>query len=254
MQYIPAACINIVSRSDMRGVKAAINTFLESKIVHCEINEPRRETLERYVKSKAASLYSLDRASSFIPSITSFATYRNTPEQTRSDTITLNGSGNWETESSSETSSLTLALLPPPNMESIHIPPCLLGPDVMSAEKFWSELAPNLPTASPAPYNTFKERYLSVFPYLWLHGRIWHGDRATVGTLLVSRYSTQSGKMELSRVQAICSREEPRDTAYRETPEYLQVEAAISLEDAMLGLSIQDDPAHFDHSTVQSPY
>lgn len=153
-KYIMVTLTDIQYRLDMRGVKTAIITFLESQIVHYNINDTQTETLGRYANPKASSLYSSDRASSYASSIVSFSTCRDTPEQARSDDATLNGSENSESGSSAGTSSI-LALVPPTNMESIHIPISLVGPDIMNAEQCCSEIAPNLPTASLAPYITF---------------------------------------------------------------------------------------------------
>lgn len=233
----------------MRAVKEAIHTYLESKVDHCEINEPRKGSLRRYATSKASSLYSLDNASSNASSVFSFSTCHETTERASSDNLTLVGSGNWDTASSAGTSLLTLALLPLTCMEIIQIPPSLLGPGVMNEEQYWSDLAPTLPTSSPAPYNSFKERYLSIFPYLWLHGRLWHGDRAVFGTLLITRYSSQSGKIELSKVELVRSSEM---TSWPGTSLYLKAEATVSVQDPILGLSLQGDPIPLLHRNTQS--
>lgn len=65
--------------------------------------------------------------------------------------LTCNGPGNLNMGSSTGSSSSAMPLLPPTNLESIQIPPSLLGPDIVDVEQFWSGLAPDLPTASPAP-------------------------------------------------------------------------------------------------------
>lgn len=233
----------------MRSVRNAIDTFLDSQIVLRETVHTRKK---QYAKSKTSSLHSLERLSSYSSSILSFSSCREIP---RSDEIIPNGSGMSEAGSSSGLpSSLELALARTTNMETIQIPPSILGPNFMSEEEYWSGLTPNLPTASPAPYSTFKERYLSIFPYLWLHGRLWHGDRATVGTFLVTKYSTQSGKMELLSVRLMSSQPETSYVRYRFTSNYWKTEATLALGDTMLGLSIQSDTAPFDNETLNSPY
>lgn len=270
-------------RLDIGDVKGAIHTFLESKTVARERNDRQRESMERYMKSSGSSFYSADRAPSYpstslfassgssirsgfsFRSSTSFRTCRDTPETASSDDETLNGSGNSEPGAFSDTSSSTLALLPPTNMESIQIPPSLLGSDLKGAEQMWAELAPNLPTASPAPYSTFKERYLSIYPYLWLHGRLWHGNRATYGTFLVTRYSTQSGKIEFSSVELNHPDDELRKyssplrvvdgmTYAYATPEYLAAKPTISVAAALCGLRIEDDSTHYNHPNPRSRY
>lgn len=228
----------------MRGVKNAIDTFLESKIVHLETMETGEE---RPGNSKASSLFSF---SSYSSSIFSFSTGC---ESETSDSIIPNRIEICESGSCPGTSSpLTLALLPPTNMGSIQIPPSLLGSNYLNEEQYWSELTPHFPTDSPAPYQTYKERYLNIFPYLWLHGRLWHGDRVSYGTLLVSRYSTQSGKIELSKVLIRSAKGYPLFS--RRSQESLRADAIIFLEDAMLQLSIPDNPTHLGHRSNRSPF
>lgn len=257
----------------MRDVKAAIHSYLESKKVRLERKERLSNSVGRYVVS-AASIYSdgppsshsgsmwassgssfrtgsLFRNGSSFQSGASFITCRDTPESAGSDNATLTGSGNSETGSSLQTSSSSHNLVPSTNLESIEIPLSLLGPDIMAAEQMWAELAPTLPIASPAPYSTFKQRYLSIYPYLWLHGRLWHGDWALYGSFLVTRYSTQSGTIEFSRIRV--NHPDP-ELARREIPlqirgpismsklsEYLALEPIITVGNAIFGLRIIGD-------------
>lgn len=276
-------CTNDDHRSDIGDVKDAIHTFLESKNEHRDMWERRRETMERYRKSTATSFYSVNRAPSYPSSSVCASSGSSFRSRTGSmifwepasrdaseplispfgDDVTCNGSGNSNLGSSAGSSSSILPLLPPTNLESIQIPPSLLGLDTVDAEQFWSRLAPDLPTASPAPYSTFKERYLNIGPYLWLHGRVWHGDRATSGTLLVTRYSPRSGEIELSRVLLNPPNHEsgkterswlPPGNDFNRTPEYREAEPTISLESAILGLKIRHHSTYHDGRNVRGPY
>lgn len=74
--------------------------------------------------------------------------------------------------------------------------------DTTDPDKLWENLISKLKITSPTPYNSFGELYMAIYPYLWLHGRIWHGDRRIEGTLLISKYSPDSGAIELFRLMA----------------------------------------------------
>lgn len=211
----------------MGQLKESILAFLDSKNTYARENSRRRGSIERYMSSAATSLYSVDRAPSFVSSsarasagssirtesmifLEPAGTSTLAPAQSSCcDDETPCPSENQEAQYSPGSSSSTVFPLPQVKLEYIHIPPSLLGPDTVDAEHFWSELAPQLKLDSPAPYRTFQELYLSIYPFLWLHGRIWHGDRATHGTLLVTRYSPQSGKIECSNLLAVESNDDP---------------------------------------------
>lgn len=172
--------------------------------------------------STATSLYSVNRPPSYCPSsmcATPGTSIRSTGESTvfpGSGTTsgstpvlsliengeTLSGGRSAQAGSRTGTSSPPKVLLPQTKLESFQIPSSLVGPDVVDTERFWSSLAPELQLTSPAPYNTFQELYLNIYPYLWLHGRVWIGDQMPTGTLLVTRYSPQSGMIEFSRLIA----------------------------------------------------
>lgn len=81
-------------------------------------------------------------------------------------------------------------------------PPSLLDSSISDVEQFWSKLAHELHLDPPAPYTTFQELYQRIYPYLWLHSRLWDGDRAIYGTLLVKKYCPRTGKIEFTRIQA----------------------------------------------------
>lgn len=74
--------------------------------------------------------------------------------------------------------------------------------DTTDPDKLWENLISKLKITSPAPYNSFRALYMAIYPYLWLHGRIWHGDRRVEGTLLISEYNPDSGAIELFRLMA----------------------------------------------------
>lgn len=208
---IVRTCNNKHNRSDMGDVKEAIHAFLESKNPVGEQNPPPNDTIERSIKSSVLSLYSVNRATTYASSSASAsatflsrtASFRFTKPVTTGasksgyvsldDESTLRGSEHSGTGTSTGPSSSPVVLFPQDTLDSIHIPPALVGTDSAAIERFWCELAPELRLSSPAPYRSYKELYLNLYPYLWVHGRVWHGDRSTYGTLLVTRYSSQSG-------------------------------------------------------------
>ncbi|KAL7274085.1 hypothetical protein RUND412_003031 [Rhizina undulata] len=67
----------------------------------------------------------------------------------------------------------------------------------------WSRLVSHLHVSDPAPYSNFKDLYIFVRNHMWLHGKLWYGDRHPNGTLLVSRYSPSTGGISLFRVKAL---------------------------------------------------
>lgn len=247
----------------MGDVKDAIQAFLASRNEPHGRIERRTETLDRFLQSAATSLYSVNRA----PSYASSSIYGTTGSSFRSrvgsmrfsasastdprkatistfDDITLAGSDNTTTGSSTLVSSSTL---PGRNLEYIQIPPSLLDPNIGDAEQFWSKLAPELHLTSPAPYTTFQELYQRIYPYLWLHGHVWHGDRATYGTLLVTKYSAQTGKIEFTRIQPTKSGVGPLSYATGETPTF-------QLGRAIPGLRIEPPTGHEQDRVLTNPY
>lgn len=155
---------------------------------------------------------------------------------------TLRGSGSPPAGSWTGTSSLTKVLLPQTKLESFQIPSSLVGPDVVDTERFWSSLVPELQLTSPAPYNTFQELYLNIYPYLWLHGRVWIGDQIPSGTLLITRYSPQSGMIEFSRL-----------IAYR-TNDNFPDDKTVRRETAILGLRNEHLASTHDNGVNTNAY
>lgn len=213
-----AACANVDRRSDVGDLKNAINTFLAAKHEPHAVIGRRTETLDRFLHSAATSLYSVDRAPSYasssiggtigssirsrLESIRSTAPASHGPLKVKASTCdhaTLLGAENSTARTSPVASSSTLLET---DLEYIQIPPLLLDPNIQDPDQFWAKLAPELGLVSPAPYSTFQELYQRIYPYLWLHGRVWHGDRAKYGTLLVTKYSPQTGKIEFSRIKS----------------------------------------------------
>lgn len=202
----------------MRDVKEAIHAFLESKTPIGDQNSLRGETRGRSTTSSISSSSSItrrpsyassstDTSSTFLSRTASFRFLK--PASTGAsgsacispdDASTLHGSDNSDAGTSAGLSSSTAVLFPQDELASIHIPAALVGTDSEAVEKFWFELAPELQLTSPAPYSTYKELYLNIYPYLWLHGRVWHGDRSIHGTLLVTRYNAQSGTIMFSKL------------------------------------------------------
>lgn len=163
------------------------------------------------------------------------------------DKITLDKSRDSEARSSAGTLPPAMAKFPQTNMESLQIPPSLLGPDPADAEQFWSGLAPELHLTSPAPYSTFRELYLNIYPYLWLQGRVWHGDQSPKGTLLITRYSPQSGKMEFAIVVGVMANGDP-------FAESTVVAPKLRLESAILGLKNENLSMHHEEVDLTKPY
>lgn len=116
----------------------------------------------------------------------------------------------------------------------------------------------------PSSISYVKERYLNIYPYLWLHRRVWFGNRTIYRTILVSKYSTQSGKIEFSRVQLHPPGYRPSDTdnaryylwdsSYGRLPEYLEAETTIVVEHAMFGLRTKEDPTHYNDRNTEDAY
>lgn len=51
-----------------------------------------------------------------------------------------------------------------------------------------------------APYKTFYELYSKLYHHLWMRGAVWFGDKENFGTLVVSRYSAETGAFEVYEV------------------------------------------------------
>lgn len=73
---------------------------------------------------------------------------------------------------------------------------------------------------------------MSIYHHLWLHGRIWLGDRPDKGTLLISRYNSESGEIELSRLLA--SKPSPDANPYEVPPKVWSKGAILGLKSEAL--------------------
>lgn len=72
---------------------------------------------------------------------------------------------------------------------------------ILGDDKLWKNLCEeDVGITSCKPYETFYELYSKLYHHLWMRGAVWFGDKENFGTLVVSRFSSSSGKFEVYEV------------------------------------------------------
>lgn len=130
---------------------------------------------------------------------------------------------------------LQLQSAPEPHLEAHGS----LPNSIANSEEFWASLVSELQLTSPTPYSSFQELYMATYQYLWLHGRVWHGDKEHHGTLFISKYSPQSGEIEFSRILVAWASSDA---------DYYKVPPKVWREDATLGLKHETASNHYQSS------
>ncbi|EGE82379.1 F-box domain-containing protein [Blastomyces dermatitidis ATCC 18188] len=100
---------------------------------------------------------------------------------------------------------MILSFLPPPSLAALSSTCRPLSKHTQN-DLLWKNLVnSNLPNtlSEPAPFNTWRELYISQFP-LWFVARnkIWFSDVIDTGKLIVTRYNSRKGMIEGYRVVA----------------------------------------------------
>ncbi|RPA97363.1 hypothetical protein L873DRAFT_1691259 [Choiromyces venosus 120613-1] len=74
--------------------------------------------------------------------------------------------------------------------------------DPSTPDYLWARQASSLRLKSPTPYTRFRGLYASLRDHLWLHGKMWMGNRSWTGYILLSTYNSRTGAIDLTTILA----------------------------------------------------